>query len=317
MSLPTVCVCVCTFKRAQLLERTLGELAKQQTEGRFAYSIVVADNDAEQSAKRVVEEFCRTSGIKTVYCVEPEQNIALARNRALENTHGDFVAFIDDDEFPAPDWLLRLLTAVKGYDVDGVLGPVRPYFEGEPPRWLVQGKFCERPEHETGLVLRWKQTRTGNVLFRRAILRDLQPAFRREFGNGGEDQDFFRRLMERDYRFVWCNEAAVYEVVPAERQRRRYMLKRALLRGQNERLLLTVFSITKSALAVPLYAASLPLMLVLGQHQFMRSSIRLMDHAGKLLAALGFRPVRGHYLNGGQSRGRRAQIKSPALPPEQ
>src|SRR5262245_36972578 len=129
MMLPTVCVCVCTFKRARLLERTLHELAKQQTEGRFSYSIVVADNDAGQSAKRVVEAYRRTSEIKIVYCVEPEQNIALARNKALEKAHGDFVAFIDDDEFPAPDWLLRLLSAAKHYNADGVLGPVRPYFE--------------------------------------------------------------------------------------------------------------------------------------------------------------------------------------------
>ena len=36
-----------------------------------------------------------------------KQNIALARNKAIENAKGDFIAFIDDDEFPLDQWLLN------------------------------------------------------------------------------------------------------------------------------------------------------------------------------------------------------------------
>jgi succinoglycan biosynthesis protein ExoM len=295
---PTVCVCVCTYKRPQLLRRTLAELAKQDTAGRFTYSIVVADNDSWRSAQPVVAEFLAASSVETTYCIEPEQNIALARNKALESARADYIAFIDDDEFPARDWLATLLSACEKHGADGVLGPVRPFFDRPPPKWLIRGRFCERPEHATGSLLHWKQTRTGNVLFRRQILSGVQNPFRQEFGNGGEDQDFFRRMTGEGYRFVWCNEAVVHEVVPPERWKRTYLLKRALLRGQNERLLLNPRSIVKSMLAVPLYAVMLPFLLVLGHHLFMNYSIRLLDHAGKLLAALGLRPVSGKYLSG-------------------
>jgi succinoglycan biosynthesis protein ExoM len=88
----------------------------------------------------------------------------------------------------------------------------------------------------------------------------------------------------------------VYEVVPPERCRRSYMLKRALLRGQNERHLLQARSLAKSIIAVPLYAMLLPFLLLLGQHLFMRYSIRLLDHTGKLAAALGLRPLGEKYL---------------------
>lgn len=293
-----VCVCVCAYKRPELLKRLLHELCKQNTGGDFMYSVVVSDNDRGESARKVVSEFRARTSVEIKYCVEPEQNIALARNRALENAQGDFVAFIDDDEFPAADWLALMLKACREHHADGVLGPVRPFFDEHPPEWLARGRFCERPEHETGSLLDWKQTRTGNALLRRAILTGGGGPFRREFGNGGEDQDFFRRMMERGHRFVWCNEAVVYEVVPPERQRRRYFLKRALLRGQNERLLLSASSIAKSLVAVPLYAVSLPFMAMLGQHVFMKYSIRLCDHAGKLLTAVGVKAVRGGYLSG-------------------
>lgn len=293
-----VTVCICTYRRPDQLRRLLVELGRQETAGRVSYSIVVADNDRAESARTVVAQFQAASPLAVTYCVEPEQSIALVRNKALEHATGDFIAFIDDDEFPADGWLIRMLDTCARFEADGVLGPVRPFFEEVPPAWLVRSRLCERPEHPTGAVLHWRHTRTGNVLFRRRILEEKEAPFRREFPNGGEDLDFFRRMMERGRRFVWCNEAAVYEVVPRERRRRRYFLKRALLRGQNERLLLSTASIVKSLVAVPLYVAALPLMCVLGQHALMKCSVRLFDHAGKLLGAVGIRPVGGRYLNG-------------------
>jgi succinoglycan biosynthesis protein ExoM len=297
VSISTIAVCICTHKRPHLLRRTLEQLEAQATFGRFTYSIVVSDNDRLQSAKPVVTTFSAASSIPTSYCVEPEQNIALARNKAIAIAKGDYVAFIDDDELPARDWLATLLSACEVHDADGVLGPVRPFFDQPPPNWLIRGRFCERPEHRTGQRLHWKQTRTGNALVKKKLLDRTQPPFRREFGNGGEDQDFFRRMIHAGHRFVWCNEAVVYEVVPPERWRRSYLLRRALLRGQNERLLLNARSISRSIAAVPLYALLLPFLLPLGQHLFLRYLIRLLDHAGKLLAAIGLQPVGTRYLS--------------------
>jgi succinoglycan biosynthesis protein ExoM len=293
-----VTMCICTYKRPQLLRRLLAALDRQETAGRFSYSIVVADNDARESARAVVAEFAATSSLAVTYCVEREQNIALARNRALEQARGDYVAFIDDDEFPDPEWLATMLDACETWRADGVLGPVRPFFDEPPPAWLVRSKLCERPEHPTGTRLDWRDTRSGNVLFRRRVLEALDTPFRREFGNGGEDQDFFRRLIEGGCRFVWCNEAAVYEVVPAERRRRRYFLRRALRRGQNERRLLTVTGIATSLAAVPVYTVLIPVTCLLGQHVFMGYCVRLLDHVGRLLGAVGIEPAPGKYVGG-------------------
>jgi len=179
-----------------------------------------------------------------------------------------------------------------------VLAPVRPYFETEPPAWLVRGRFCERPEYPTGTVLSWRETRTGNVLFRRAILEGLAEPFRRQFGNGGEDQEFFRRMIEQGRVFVWCNEAPVHEVVPPDRWTRSYLLKRALLRGQNEKHLTNARGIVRSLIAVPLYTLMLPFLLFIGQHLFMRYLVRLTDHAGKLFSLVGFRPLGDKYITG-------------------
>jgi glycosyltransferase involved in cell wall biosynthesis len=255
---------------------------------------VVADNDADRSAEAVVSSFADRSAVEIVYCCEPKRNIALARNKTIENADGEFIAFIDDDEFPLSDWLARLLNACDEYKAAGVLGPVRPHFEAQPPAWIVKGRFCERPEHRTGTVMPWTQCRTGNVLFRRSILDGASNPFNAEFGTGGEDVDFFMRMSHRGFNFVWCNEAVAYEAVPPSRWSRRYMLKRALLRGKNTLARSTgrTGAVAQSVIAVPIYSLVLPVSLLFGQHFFMNYCIRFCDHLGRLLALLGINPIR-------------------------
>jgi len=284
-----ISVCICTYKRPQLVTQTLEKLQDQETDGRFSYSIVVVDNDASQSAQASVSELAAKASIPIKYCVEPQQNIALARNKALENAEGEFVAFIDDDEFPAKRWLADLLEACGKYEVDGVLGPVVPEFESSPPQWILKGAFFDRPNHDTGHRIEWKESRTGNVLFRRTILDGNKVWFEPEFDTGGEDVDFFRRMAEQGRSFVWCREAVVYEVVPASRCKRSYLLKRALLRGSNfpKHPKHRWVNIAKSLIAVPVYTLILPVLALFGQHVFVKYLIKCCDHASRLLAFVG------------------------------
>ena len=293
-----VCVCICTYRRPVLLARLLEALAGQETDGAFTYSIVVADNDAARSSEPTVRAFAASTALSVRYSVEPRQNIALARNKAIESAEGDFVAFIDDDECPPPRWLLTLFTACREYGVAGVLGPVRPHFEDAPPRWVVAGKFYERPTYPTGFVIGWRQGRTGNVLLKREIFDGERAPFRPEFLTG-EDQDFFRRMIERGHRFVWCEAASVHEVVPPVRWRRTFMMRRALLRGAIS-LFHPTFGprdVVKSLVAVPAYAALLPLALLFGQAPFMTYVVKLCDHVGRLLALVRIKPIKEAYVS--------------------
>jgi hypothetical protein len=214
----------------------------------------------------------------------------------VENTAGDFVAFIDDDEFPDRYWLLTLFKACKEYDADGVLGPVRPHFDAGAPKWVVRGKFYTRPTYPTGFVLDWRRTRTGNLLLRKSLFPAGEQAFRPEF-RSGEDQDFFRRMIDKGHKFVWCDEAGVSEAVPPVRWKRTVILRKMLLIGACYTLHPTgKFELFKSVVAVPVYAAALPFALILGHHRFMTLLVKLSYHLGILLALLGINPIREPYV---------------------
>jgi succinoglycan biosynthesis protein ExoM len=289
-----ISVCVCTYQRPALLRKLILLLQGQRTDCRFTYEVVVVDNDAAESGLPVVDEMQGTSRIKLVYDAEPRRSISFARNKSISLAEGNLIAFIDDDEFPEPDWLLNLFKALNDYKVAGVLGPVRPYFETGTPTWVKKGGFYNRPEHRTGYVMPWGECRTGNVLLDRKVIAGDDLVFDPNFGTGGSDVDFFRRKTAAGHTFIWCNEGIVHEVVPPNRWKRSVMIRRALLRGRNSfrhpegRW----FQVTKAIFAIPLYICALPVLALIGHHWFMRYLIKLCDHTGRLLASLGITPIR-------------------------
>ena len=290
-----ISVCICTYRRPKLLAHLLHCLKDQKTEDLFAFSVVVVDNDAEQTARAIAEEFKTDIGISLEYCVEQEKGYSPARNKAVRHAKGNLLAFIDDDEYPGDSWLLNLYKASRVYEASGVLGPVNPYFDSEPPSWIIKGKLCERESFPTGTVLQNpKYTRTGNVLLEMALFQEANPFDPRYGQTGGEDTDFFLRMMKEGKRFVWCDEAPVWELVPPERLQRVYFIKRALLRGfiHSRHMSLIQPQALKSLSAFFFYTVALPFCLVMGQHVFMKCLIRNCDHIGKLLGLAGMAPVK-------------------------
>jgi glycosyltransferase involved in cell wall biosynthesis len=293
--LPHISVCICTYRRTKLLWRLLDALSRQQTGGLFTYSAVIADNDKEKSAQTTVARARAELGMSIEYCMEPRQNIALARNKVVDNAAGDLIAFIDDDEFPADNWLLALFRARITHDVDGVLGPVLRHFDETPPKWVEKSSLYVRRVNPTGMEVEWQEARTGNVLLKRELIDGDPLPFRPEF-RAGEDQDFFRRKIAEGCRFIWCAEAKAFETVSPARWKRKYLLRKALLRGATAGLHTDVAGVTKSIVAIPLYLLILPFALVSGQHVFMPLLVKICDHLGKLLILVGINPIREEYV---------------------
>ncbi len=297
-AVPHLSVCVCTYKRPDLLKRLLLHLGEQETGGLFTYSIVVVDNDEARSAEATTAEAGAMLPVAVRYDVEARRSIALARNRAVANASGEFVALIDDDEFPAPDWLLTLFRTCAQHGVDGVLGPVIRHFDQTPPAWFQKSNIYDRRVNPTGMVVKWKEARTGNVLAKAQVMAGEIP-FRPEF-RAGEDQDFFWRKIAEGFVFIWCAEAIVYETIPPARWKRMYVLRKAALQGATaaQHPGFGAISIAKAIVAVPLYTLCLPFTLLLGQHRFMELLVKIADHSGKLVRAMGMDPVREEYVSG-------------------
>lgn len=303
--IPHITVCICTYHRPQHLAMLLDALETAGCDSMYSYSVVVVDNDREKSALPVVDKTRARELLEVEYCLVKEPNIAEARNAAVAASRGEYIAFIDDDELPGTGWLNHHLKTIEQYQAAASLGPVIPYFDQTPPVWLIRGGFCDRMRYPTGTELSWSRTRTGNVFLDRRRVLELDPPFDITFGSGGEDVVFFKKLAGRGENFVWCDEAPVYELVPPERCRAGYYLRRAFLQGAIssryhrdsftpvDRLLIAA----KSLAGVFFHTMSLPVALTRGFAGLLRTLIKGTHHFSRLLAAVGLYNLRKRTIN--------------------
>lgn len=228
-----ISICVCTFRRPEGLERCLASIAALTGLEGHRIEVVVVDNDATGSARDSFERCRQVMPWACRYVVEPRSGVGHARTRCLQESSGEWVAFLDDDEWAEPQWLKALLREAKRSSADGVFGPALASFGSGRPRWLLGSPYLERDRKPTGERLRWTDCASNNVLFKRHLFvvgGGFDPAFA---ASGAEDSDFFWRCLDRGAVFVWCDEAVVYEEIPVERMTRKYLRFRAFVGGQN------------------------------------------------------------------------------------
>lgn len=224
-----VSICICTYKRPQMLDALLRSLVGQQFPLQ-QMQIVVVDNDEGGSAAQSVKDFEEAYPSANVhYVIEPMQGIAHARNRTVMHATADLLAFVDDDEEVSPNWLTSLYACLMAHKADAVLGPILPKYPPGTSGWVIASGIFDRGRFKTGTPMTWGDGHTGNALVKAKWLRERKPySFDIKLAHsGGEDTNFFKWMQSQGGILTWCDEAEVFEEVPFERQRLVFILKRS------------------------------------------------------------------------------------------
>lgn len=129
-----ITVGICTHDRPNYVRDCLEGL-RHQTAAACKFEILVVDSassgDTPMRLARLVDE---TPGARLLR-VE-QLGVSYARNTAARAARGTYIAYIDDDAVPAPDWITAILTAIAEADPPALIGGrILPQWEAPLPQW--------------------------------------------------------------------------------------------------------------------------------------------------------------------------------------
>jgi len=226
-----IALCICTYRRPEGLNNLFDHL--RALNWNQSLEIFVADNDQErQEGHLIVQALPADYPWPATSSVVEQQGISYNRNRVVSMalaSSPDLVAFLDDDEWPSPDWLNELVRVQKDQDADAVGGPTLSVFpEG------TDESYKSNPYYGADLNLTDGSPcvlhAAGNFLIKTNILEDMSPEiFSPDFARtGGEDLAFFHIIRKSGHRMYWAANAVVYESVPPERMTPQWIKQRVI-----------------------------------------------------------------------------------------
>jgi glycosyltransferase involved in cell wall biosynthesis len=225
---PRVAIYAATFRRPEGIRALVESLNRLEFRGLApSIELIVVDNAPSEPAFASEAELAALSRWPARYLHEPERGIVAARNRALDAApeDADYVASLDDDETVTPGWLEAMLHVAGTWNATAVQGHVEPSYSADPPPWVEALDAFRLGPFEDGQVLRFAGT--GNVLIDAAFLRRTGLRFDPRFNDtGGEDADFFDRLMAMGGTIRAAAGAVIHEEVPPARMSLRYVMRR-------------------------------------------------------------------------------------------
>lgn len=122
-----VSIIIPVYNAESYLEECLDSILLQK---HILWEVILVDDESTDRSPEIIETYCRTDfrfkGVRI-----SNHGPAYARNVGLEQSTGDFILFVDNDDLLAPNALYKLLRAAIQYKAEVVVGNTICFGEGE------------------------------------------------------------------------------------------------------------------------------------------------------------------------------------------
>jgi len=239
-----ISVIVCTHNRCDNLERTLNSLVSQDCPI-SDYEVIVIDNRSTDRTKDIVDSFISREDDKVNlrYIFEEKVGLSHARNRGIEESQGDIIAFIDDDARAEKSWLSKLAKVYsEEKDAGCVGGRVLLDWHEEKPAWWqpeLDEVFNGINYSDSRICLSYPRYPYGtNISFRGDVLRKVG-MFRTDLGRigkkllAGEETEMCLRIEKGGYKILYEPMAIVYHEVAPQKLTKSYIRNRSFWHGKS------------------------------------------------------------------------------------
>jgi glycosyltransferase involved in cell wall biosynthesis len=127
-------VCICSHDRPQYVRDCLEGL-RHQTVARDRFTIQIVDSDSSGSEATDLASLATQHEARLIRL--DQLGVSLARNAGAWAARTPFIAYIDDDAIPTPDWVETILDAIAqpGRPPALIGGRILPKWEAPLPAW--------------------------------------------------------------------------------------------------------------------------------------------------------------------------------------
>lgn len=127
MKHPLISVIVPVYKVEPYLNKCVNSLLAQTYEN---LEIILVDDGSPDSCPQMCDEFARNNPNVSVIHKE-NGGLSLARNLGVEKCMGEFVAFVDSDDYVEPRYISDMWDMLNGYNADLAVTRVQREYENE------------------------------------------------------------------------------------------------------------------------------------------------------------------------------------------
>jgi len=241
--MPLIAHIICTFNRAEYLPQALKALALQNNTNDF--EIVIINNNSTDNTTQIIEKFvAENPQLSVIYANEEKQGLSHARNKAIEVSTAEWLAFLDDDAYVDKNYTTELIRFIKtSHDVKAIGGPILLDFLSPPPHWYTNylgslfGYF--KPYKTSQFFNKNYYPRGSNMIFHRSLFEKygmFNPNLGRIGRNmmGSEEKDMFQRIYKGNEKVYYLHTAVIYHLVPDYRTKVDFIKTQAMGVGRSE-----------------------------------------------------------------------------------
>lgn len=202
-SRPLVSVIVPVTKAATLIEDCLVSLMRMAFPTEQREILVVGNGSSDQKAE-VVKRY------PVQYLRERQGGVSYARNRGIQASKGEILAFTDADCLVSIGWLHELVRAFAQEGVGGVGGEIVPYPGKTPAERYAARRSSHSQKRPMSHPIR-PFAMTPNIAFRREVFQQIGLFDTRFPGGGWEDADLCWRFFRgTNFKLEYAPKAVVF-----------------------------------------------------------------------------------------------------------
>lgn len=216
--MPKISIIMPVYNKARYIEKTINSILSQTYKD---FELIIVDDGSTDGSELICDKFEQMDSRVKVFHIE-NGGVSNARNIGIENAGGEYIQFIDSDDYISENMIYDLCQIIENYTPDIIISGVKkvdrmgneiieilPMMSGIKDRYTMMENFAEEQKN-TGIY-----GCVSNKLIKKSIIDKYKVRFNTNIWLA-EDLDFYLELYNYTSKIYFHQKSYYYYLQEAE-----------------------------------------------------------------------------------------------------